>query len=309
LSIPFLSYEAEGTGFEAISPTMGLTEVANGLVTIRFLAFIERSEVLCTVFDSNEAKVEDRADYLRLQMPNDTSRYEDVITVAFPRDGRWLVKFFLGKDEEMFGYVPQYHFDVTGANPGTVVSPISVVDRSRGVIRHIPKPLQDLQLRFEAHEFARYSCPTGYFQMPFNIECGPNDVWPTCCSGQVGDRWGLAKWCQHIKLIDQEEEYRNYMFHAALPDVGLYELKICVQGRDSVVTYVMNEKANLPIPFLKYEIDDTGFIPILMTAELSQVDDGVAVIRFAAFVRSSPVFCHVIDSNDTNVVIELDMFA
>jgi hypothetical protein len=160
---------------------------------------------------------------------------------------------------------------------------VIVVDPGRQIVREIPKMPEDLQLRFEKYSFARYSCGTGYFKMRFSLKSASPEV------GEILRKWKGNEWkelpseFQHIGLLRETENRRWYMFHAVFPTPDLYELVTAVSDTGRAPTYIDNTKGCSAIPFLKYEIGDTGFIPIVPRKCLSDIRSGFAVIRFATF--------------------------
>jgi hypothetical protein len=128
--VPFLSYTVGNSGFAPISPMVGLTHADSGFAIIRFAVSIGRSRLLLDVLNMQGKNHRDRANYVRLIIPSDTARCEDVVAVSFPENGRWRVWIWLENDQGSFTQFVMYEFDVSGAN-SQIVSPIDYVQADR----------------------------------------------------------------------------------------------------------------------------------------------------------------------------------
>jgi hypothetical protein len=90
-----------------------------------------------------------------------------------------------------------------------------------------------------------------------------------------------------IELFQKIHGRSRYWLHAVFPTIGVYALSIKVDEKVQLTVYVDNKCTNSAIPFLSYPVSDTGFIPLVPRAGLTEVTCGVAVIRFVAFAGQS----------------------
>jgi hypothetical protein len=111
--LPFLSYTIGDSGFTAISPTAGLTKIESGFALIRFCVNIHRSRLLMDVVNCKNENFRKLARYVRLIIPGDRSRYEDVVTISFPTAGLWSVVVYLQNDRGSFTTFVTYYFEVS----------------------------------------------------------------------------------------------------------------------------------------------------------------------------------------------------
>jgi hypothetical protein len=130
LERPFLSYLLGDSGFIPLCPKVGLSAVDSGVAVIRFAAAIKRSRLLVNVLNSHLIITPGLSHFCRLTIPFDDTRYEDVVTVAFPSDGRWSVQVYLSNDTGTYTQFTIYQFDVSGAT-GRKASPIEFVESNR----------------------------------------------------------------------------------------------------------------------------------------------------------------------------------
>jgi hypothetical protein len=131
--IPFLRYQSTDEGFIPIQPLVGVTKIDSGFALIRFAVFINRSNLLVTMISPTNQEYRDLSQYIKLLIPSDDSRFEDVVIASFPAVGRWLVKVWLENDFDSFTLFVTYRFDVTCAID-EVVSPLTCIPRDRQIV-------------------------------------------------------------------------------------------------------------------------------------------------------------------------------
>jgi hypothetical protein len=85
---------------------------------------------LVNVLNLRQIIVPGLSNFCRLTIPSDDTRYEDVVTVAFPSGGRWSVQVYLSNAAGTYTHFTTYEFDVSGATDKTV-SPIEFVESNR----------------------------------------------------------------------------------------------------------------------------------------------------------------------------------
>jgi hypothetical protein len=156
--------------------------------------------------------------------------------------------------------------------------------------------------RHESHPFARYDCTTGEFKMHFSTSLVVKSASCECKKIEdihnEDDAPHIDGSLQTIELIKQTNDRMRWACHAVFPEVGLFALVVFLNGSSQAVTYIDNKKANHDIPFLSYYFDDSGFIPICPLRGLVTCEDGIAIIRFAAFIKRSRLMIDVVDSAD-----------
>lgn len=132
-TIPFIPSSKGNSNFIPISPKSILTYVTNGVAVIRFAIGRDSSELMFNIFhlrngtwDDMIEVSHDQVNYVKLIIPYHDGLYEDLVTVPFPSDGRFLVIIYFQEtqyDCDRSMYV-RYYFDVTGANSRYPTSPV-----------------------------------------------------------------------------------------------------------------------------------------------------------------------------------------
>jgi hypothetical protein len=129
--LPFLKYTAGDSAFIPISPKAGLTAVDSGIAVIRFAVSCKRSHLLVDVVDAAGNNDRRLADYVRLVIPFDPTRYEDVVAARFPETGEWRVTIYLANDEGSYAWFIAYRFDVRTAASAARVCALDYVANGR----------------------------------------------------------------------------------------------------------------------------------------------------------------------------------
>jgi hypothetical protein len=130
LERPFLSYLLGDSGFIPLCSKVGLSAVDSGVAVIRLAAAIKRSRILVNVLNSHQIIVSGLSHFCRLTIPFDGTRYEDVVTVPFPSDGRRSVQVYLSNDTGTYTRFTAYEFDISVAT-GRKKYPIEFVESDR----------------------------------------------------------------------------------------------------------------------------------------------------------------------------------
>jgi hypothetical protein len=139
--VPFLHYTLGDSKFIPIQPKIGFVKIDSGFALIRFAVGINRSRLLIDVINPERKKSRDLAQYVRLVIPGDQSRYEDVIVVSFPEIGKWSVQVFLENDVGSFTSFVTYQFDVI-KEIHEIVSPLMCVPEDRSFVPlELPKKM------------------------------------------------------------------------------------------------------------------------------------------------------------------------
>jgi hypothetical protein len=132
--IPFLRYTVGDSGFIPICPTKGLTQISSGFALIRFAVKNQRSTLLLNVVNSRGESHNKKAQYVKLEIPTDASRCEDVIIVSFPSSGLWSVQVFPENEHGSFLYLITYRFEVLQGIEETI-SPLEFVPYDRRYLK------------------------------------------------------------------------------------------------------------------------------------------------------------------------------
>jgi hypothetical protein len=137
-SIPFLNYNESDTKFIPITPKSSITNINNGFAIIRFAVLKKRSELVLNIFHLNDDCWEsgteisrEFGEYVSLEIPYDKTRYEDIVTVTFPSNGKYLVYIYLKNDEGSFTSFISYYFNVANAREQAPISPLKFVSKGR----------------------------------------------------------------------------------------------------------------------------------------------------------------------------------
>jgi hypothetical protein len=131
--VPFLSYAEDDEKFIPIQPLRGVSVSNSGLGLIRFQVSKHRSELLVMLISPQKQESRTLSQYVRLVIPDDDTRYEEVIVASFPEVGRWIVKVYLNDDFGKFTRFVNYRFDVTRASRD-IVSPLACIPNDRVLI-------------------------------------------------------------------------------------------------------------------------------------------------------------------------------
>jgi hypothetical protein len=136
--IPFLHYTMGDSGFIPICPTKGLTQISSGFALIRFAVKNRRSNLFLEVVNSGRQSHKEKAQYVKLEIPTDPSRCEDVIIVSFPSSGLWSVQVFLENGHGSFTQFVTYHFEVLQGIEESI-SPLEFIPDDRRYLK-LEKP-------------------------------------------------------------------------------------------------------------------------------------------------------------------------
>jgi hypothetical protein len=139
----------------------------------------------------------------------------------------------------------------------------------------------EYEFRAESHLFRRIECKTGYLKLQVSINHIGKEVQGMVEALEGNSKVRLDYQLQHVELIATTEKRRRFIFHAVFRSPGRYRLALC-DGQKVVSTFfVDNLRGTTEIPFLRYTIADSGFIPIIPTEGLTKVSSGFVLIRFA----------------------------
>lgn len=155
--MPFLHYPIDDSRFIPIVPKQLLSNVEDGIGVIRFVARKESSKVLMEHFclegedwsDDNWNNGEEMKatiwDYGRMIIEYDKELYEIIITITFPKDGRYKSLLYLSSadDQDSFHLFTNFYFDVKNSKKRSKVSPYELIFEGQ---KFVPIEEKDIQI-------------------------------------------------------------------------------------------------------------------------------------------------------------------
>jgi hypothetical protein len=112
--------------------------VDSGFAVIRFAVAKNRSKLLMEVVNPRKEKFRDKATYIRLVIPDDPLRYEDLSEV-----GRWAVQIMLENGVGMFSQFVTYQFEVKAASQENVSAVLCVPENREFIPVEIASEIVD----------------------------------------------------------------------------------------------------------------------------------------------------------------------